>query len=416
MSMLSRMLWRDLWHLRGQVLAASLVAACGIAALVATRGTFESLVEAQTRYYRTHHFADVFVQLRKAPATLVDRLRQIPGVAQVETRVVADVPLQFPSMSEPATGRLVSIPTHQRPMLNALQMVRGRIPQPGEWYAVVASEALARAHGLQVGDRLQAVLNGRWQSLEVTGIALSPEYVYEVGPGMLLPDSRHFGVLWMLYDALSPVMDMTSSFNNVVLSLAPGASEPDVVAALDNFLRAHGGLGAVSREGQVSHRFITDELGELGVVTTTIPTLFLVVASFLLYVVMTRLVQTQRAQIGLLKAFGYSHARVGWHYLMLGLSTVALGTLLGLPVGLLLGDQFVGLYREYFRFPQLEFHLSTFLGGGVVAVTLLAAVLGTATAVIRAVQLAPAQAMQPSAPAAALATLATGPHGGRLAV
>ncbi len=406
-TVLMRVGWRDLWHLRGQVLASALVAACGMGALIATRGTFESLVEAQTRYYRTHHFADVFVQLRRAPETLVTRLQQIPSVAQVDTRVVADVPLDVPGMREPATARLVSLPSQDRPMLNALEILRGRKPQAGEQYAVVISDSLARAHHLDVGDQVQVVLNGRWQALTITGIALSPEYVYEVGPGMLLPDSRHFGVMWMLRGALGPVMDMDGAFNDVALLLAPGAVSQEVMAAVDEVLRPHGGLGAVTRDGQLSHRFLTDELGELGVVTTTIPTLFLLVAAFLLYVVLTRLVDTQRAQIGLLKSFGLTHLRVGLHYVQLGLSTFVIGTLLGWPLGWMLGKQFVSLYREYFRFPQLEFHLSANLGTFVVGALLGASLLGTVTAVWRAVQLAPAQAMHPAVPSVARISLSS---------
>lgn len=309
-------------------------------------------------------------------------------------------------MSEPATARLVSLPPPERPMLNRLQLVKGRAPQPGERHAVVVSESLAREHGLALGQQIHAVLNGRWQALDIVGMALSPEYVYEVGPGMLLPDPRHFGVLWMLREALSPVMDMDAAFNDVALSLSPQAQEPEVLAALDDLLRPYGAAGALGRDGQLSHRFLTDELAELGVVTTTIPTLFLGVASFLLYVVLTRLVETQRAQIGLLKAFGYTHARVGVHYLLLGLATVALGTALGLPLGVVLGDAFVGLYSEYFRFPELQFHLSQGLGLWVLGVMWVCAGLAAATAVTRAVRMSPAQAMRASAPTVARVGLA----------
>ena len=82
-SMLTRMLLRDLWHLRGQVMAAALVVACGIGALVATRGTYQSLLVARADYYAANRFADVFARLKRAPESLAEDIRRVSGVAQV---------------------------------------------------------------------------------------------------------------------------------------------------------------------------------------------------------------------------------------------------------------------------------------------------------------------------------------------
>lgn len=383
-SVLNRMLLRDLWHLRGQVIAAALVVACGIGALVATRGTYESLLLAQADYYQSHRLADVFARLKRAPEALADDIRRIPGVAQVRTRVVADVSLDVPGLAEPAIGRLVSIPERRTPMLNDLQLVRGQYVTPGATDQVLVSEAFAKANHLDVGDKLGAVLHGRWKQLTIAGIALSPEYVYEVGPGMLLPDNRRFGVMWMGRETLAPAFDMDGAFNDVALSLAPGASERDVIATLDAFLRRYGGLSAYPRDEQLSHRFLTDELAELGIMTTFIPSLFLGVAAFLLYVVLTRLVATQRTEIGLLKAFGRSSARIGVHYLFMAIVTVALGVVLGVPLGIYLGALFVDVYRDYFYFPHLVLIVEPSLLLLTTGVSLLAATAGALMAVRRA--------------------------------
>lgn len=398
-SVLNRMLLRDLWHLRGQVIAAALVVACGIGALVATRGTYESLLFAQADYYQSHRLADVFARLKRAPEALADDIRRIPGVAQVRTRVVADVSLDVPGLAEPAIGRLVSIPERRTPMLNDLQLVRGQYVTPGATDQVLVSEAFAKANHLDVGDKLEAVLHGRWKQLTIAGIALSPEYVYEVGPGMLLPDNRRFGVMWMGRETLAPAFDMDGAFNDVALSLAPGASERDVIATLDAFLRRYGGLSAYPRDEQLSHRFLTDELAELGIMTTFIPSLFLGVAAFLLYVVLTRLVATQRTEIGLLKAFGRSSARIGVHYLFMAIVTVALGVVLGVPLGIYLGALFVDVYRDYFYFPHLVLIVEPSLLLLTTGVSLLAATAGALMAVRRAAMLAPAEAMRPEPPA-----------------
>lgn len=405
--MLGRMLRRDLWHLRGQVIAAALVVACGVGTLVAMRGVYDSLVHARAEYYAGYRFADVFAHLVRAPESLSREIASLPGVAQVRTRVVMDVTLDVPGLAEPATGRLVSIPATQQPMLNDLHLVRGRWVDPARSEEVIASEAFARANSLQIGDRIGAVLNGRWKDLRVVGIALSPEYIYEVGKGMLFPDNKRFGVLWMNRDALAPAFNMEGAFNDLALTLSAGAREADVIAGVDRLLEPRGGLSAYGRRDQLSHRFVEDELGEIRISTTFIPSLFMGVAAFLLYVVLSRLVTMQRSEIGLLKAFGYSDFRVGRHYLMFAVVTALLGLAAGVPLGLVLGDMLVGVYDDYFHFPTFTLQVHPGLLLFAAAVSLLAAGVGALTAVRRAVGLPPAEAMRPEPPARF--------HAGRLA-
>lgn len=381
-------------------MAAALVVACGIAALVAVRGTYQSLLLAQTAYYQTHRFADVFAHVKRAPDALVEDIRNLPGVAQVQTRLVVEVTADIPGLTEPAIARLVSVPSRHAPWLNDLQIVQGRYLDAGASQQALISEAFARANGLRVGDRVGVLMHGRWRELVIVGVALSPEFVYEVGSGMLFPDNRRYGVMWVAHETLAPAFGMDGAFNDVNLSLAHGANERDVIAALDRLLLRYGGLSAHGREAQLSHRFLTDELGELGVMTAALPGLFMAVSAFLLYLVLSRLVATQRTQIGLLKAFGFSDLRVGLHYLYLAMATVALGLVLGLPMGVALGVKFVDLYREYFHFPNLRFAADPALLVLAVGVSVLSAGAGALLSVRRAVLLAPAEAMRPEAPLA----------------
>jgi putative ABC transport system permease protein len=395
----TRMLARDLWHLRGQVFAAALVVACGIAALIGMYSTSYSLVEARRRYYDQYRLADVFVQLKRAPQSLAADIARIPGVVQVETRVVRGVTLDVPKLAEPAAARLLSIAGQPGNGLNRLRMMRGRYASVGAADEVIASETFARANNLGPGEYISAILNGRWQTLRIVGTALSPEYVYEVAPGGLFPDNRRFGVLWMNREALGSAFDMKGAFNDVALTLTRGATEADVIARLDRLLLPYGGLSAYGRSEQPSNRFLSDELAEIQVMATVIPALFLGVAGFLLYIVLARVVSMQRAEIALLKAFGYSDWSVGAHYLGFAAATAGLGVALGIPAGAYLGRGFVGIYRMYFHFPNLELLMPPELPVWVAILTLAAAGLGALAAVRRAVSLPPAEAMRPEPPA-----------------
>ncbi len=400
MTTLHRKLLRDLLHMRGQAIAIALVIACGVASFVTMRAMYRSLLRSQADYYAQYRFADVFSELKRAPDGVADRIREIPGVGQAEPRVVMDVTLDVPGLKEPAVGRLISVPPKQARGLNALFLRRGRYVLPSATNEVIASEAFARANGLDPGSQIQAVINGRWQRLTIVGIALSPEYIYEIsGGGSLFPDNKRFGVLWMPADALESALNMKGAFNSITVSLQPHASEADVIAQMDRILDRYGSLGAYGRSDQISNRFISDEISQNRISATIIPAIFLAVAALLVHMSFVRLVDMQRPEIAVIKAFGYSNWQVGVHYVEFSLLVALAGYILGCAAGLYIGVRLAAIYAEFYRFPILiyrpEPHI--FLWAGLI--TAATAVAGAAGAVLRAVSLPPAEAMRPEAPA-----------------
>jgi putative ABC transport system permease protein len=399
MTALNRKLLRDLMHLRGQVFAVTLVVGCGIATYVTMRGAYQSLVEVQSEYYSAYRFADVFAQVKRAPESLAPQIRAIPGVAAAETRIVMEVTLDIEGLEEPATGRLVSIPGRGAPQLNQLFLREGRFPEPGQRNEVLVSETFGAANRLASGSTLSAVINGKWERLQIVGTALSPEFVYEVRSSEIFPDNRRFGVLWMSRDAMGPAFNMEGAFNDVAVTLARGADEKDVITRLDRLLDRYGSLGAYGRGDHISARIVSDHIEEIRTSGLILPSIFLGIVAFLLHLLMSRLVSTQRVQVAVLKAFGYSHAEIGLHYLKLALVAVAAGTIAGVAVGIWWGSGLTALFAQYFRFPSLRFHADLRVMLAAAGISGAAACLGALSAVRRAVTLAPAEAMRPESPA-----------------
>ncbi|MGE3809570.1 MAG: ABC transporter permease, partial [Gemmataceae bacterium] len=183
MRAIDRKLLRDLWQTRGQVTAISLVIGCGIAIFVLSLTTIASLENTLATYYERYRFAEVFAGLKRAPDSLARQIAAIPGVAQVETRVVENVTLDVAGLAEPAAGMLISIPEVRRPILNDLYLRNGRWPEPGRADEVLASEGFTNAHGFGPGDSFEAIIIGRKQSLRIVGVALSPEHIYSIRAG-----------------------------------------------------------------------------------------------------------------------------------------------------------------------------------------------------------------------------------------
>lgn len=399
MRAIHRKLFRDLLLIKGQVIAIAMVIGVGVAMFIAYFSTFDSLRSTQQTYYERYRFAEVFATLKRAPNGLATRLAEIPGVAQVRTRVVADVTLDVEGMNEPVTGRLIAIPEQRRAMVNDLLVRQGRYLDPSRADEVLVIEAFAEAHGLRPGDHLEAVINGRKRTLEIAGLALSPEYIYTIRPGDLMPDASRFGVLWMGQRALSTAFDMQGGFNDVTLRMTPGANQNEVIARVDRLLRPYGGLGAIPRALQTSNWYLDNELSQLQGFGMFVPMIFLGVAAFLLNVVLTRIVSVQREQIAALKALGYSNLEVGFHYVQWSLTVAVIGAVVGFVTGRYMGLGMISMYNDFFSFPFLDYKISSAVVSSAIGICGAAAIIGAWGAVRQAVTLPPAEAMRPEAPA-----------------
>ena len=229
MSMLDRKLWRDISALRGQVITIALVVAAGVAVFVASISTYDSLLAGRDRFCASARFPQIFVTLKRAPLSIVSRLAAIPRVATVEPRIVRDVIVDWPSSFLPVSARMISLTHSSDEPLSRLYLRRGAAPGPNETHGAVINEAFADANGATPGMQVRVILNGRLQSFAITGIALSPEYVYAMKPGIPIPDDRFFAVLWVDRSAAEAAFDMKGAFNDLVISLAPGADPKSVI-------------------------------------------------------------------------------------------------------------------------------------------------------------------------------------------
>jgi len=399
---LNRKLLRDLRLMWSQALTIALVVGSGVGGFITSLSAVDSLALARDRFYAQGHFADVFASVKRAPNSLREELRGIDGVADVQTTLEEIVRVEIPGLSDPIIGQLIGVDRRDPPRMNLVSVSHGRALD-GAGTArfdgnldVLVSEGFAQAHRLGPGSRLAALVNGKRRTLVVAGIALSPEFIFAGLWGM--PDTRGFGVFWIDREALAAAYDMQGAFNRVAIKLAPGASEQAAVAGATRLLSRYGGHEANGRSEQTSHAMLDNEIKEQRILGTVLPAIFLAVAAFLLNVVVSRLVATQREQIAALKALGYPNRAIGLHYLKLVLVIVTVGFGLGILVGDRLGTMFTGLYAELFHFPSFEHRIEPWLLVVSAAITLITAVIGTLNAIYATVRLPPAEAMRPPAP------------------
>lgn len=397
MSPLDIKLLRDFRRLWSQGLAIALVASAGVMTLVLGIGAFRALSETQAAYYDRYSFAEIFAAATRAPNRVLERIGDIPGVAAVDGRIQQTAILDIQGLDEPATGLLLSIPNVGEPRLNRLFYLEGGAPEPdrGE---VVISGAFAEANGLGPGDTFSAIMGGQKRTLTISGVALSPEFIYSVAPGEIFPDDERFGIIWLRYSDAATAYDLAGAFNSVTLQLTRGAVTLSVIDELDDILKPYGGAGAYDRTTQISHAFLDSELVQLEAMSYFLPPIFLGVAAFLVNMTLARLISLEREQIGLLKALGYHSWTIAWHYMKLALLIGGVGVLVGWVIGAWAGRGMAALYAEFYRFPFLFFQdrPDVYAISGFAAIS--AAALGSLLAVRSTLSLSAAVAMAPPAP------------------
>jgi putative ABC transport system permease protein len=398
MRTLDRKLFRELRRHWVQITSIALVMGCGTMTIMGLRSTLTSIRAARDDYFDAYRFGDVFAHLERAPDAVAQRITRIRGVGAIETRIVRDVRLDVPGLSEPAIGHMVSIPAVRRSMLNELLIRRGRWIAPGSPREVLVSDRFAEVNHLAPGDSLSAVINGRWERLEIVGVAISPEFVVEYAGSGLFVDNRRYGIVWASSELVENAFDMKGAFNDVVIRVASATAEARVRSDLDALLEPWGGAPSFGRKDQPAARVLEDEFSQLRTNATIFPLFFLFVAAFLLNVVLSRLVASQREEIAALKAFGYTDREIGWHYLGFGIAAVVLGAAVGIPAGAWMGARFSRLYQDYFRFPSIPSVIDWGAVGVGVGVSGGFALLGALSGVRRVMRLTPAEALRPEAP------------------
>lgn len=328
--------------------------ASGVAVFIMSISNYFALLTAMEMHYREERFGDLFANLSRAPNFILKKLEEIDGIGLIEPRISKVVRVIRADSTLPISGRILSLPTSRQPHLNKIKIVEGRTPDPAHRDEVVINQAYAKARGIHPNDTIEVIMNSRLEKFKVVGMALSPEFVFATRAALPLPDDRNLVILWASEDAVASVYDMSGAFNDVVMTLAPQASKPQVMADIDRILEPYGSLRTYDRSDHPSHRFLQDELIEQETLSIFMPTIFFVIAAFILHVILSRLVDSQREQIASLKALGFKTLPITLHYLKFVTVIAILGSLIGIMLGYFLAFGIIESYRTFFRFPFLE--------------------------------------------------------------
>lgn len=398
-STLHKKLFRSMLLSWPQSLGVVAVVMCGIAAYICVFSSYLNLKLTRDTYYAQNRFADFEIMVDRAPETAIAKLKTIPGVSQVRKRIVKDVNVDVPGVEEPRVGRIVSMPLPRRPVINDVTLLAGRYFESDTQNETILSEHFARANGLEIGDRVNISVDNKKYSLRIVGIGASPEYVYMIRDlQSIVPTPERFGVLWVPETFAETALDMKAACNNIV-GLANSPEELNtILEAADRMLDSYGVFAKTERENQLSNRFLTNDIKGLAVSARVVPTLFLGIAAMIILILLNRMVRTERTQIGLMKAFGYSNWSVGRHYIEYGVVLACIGCVGGFVLGQWMANGMIKEYIDLYQFPILESRIHKDVLASAIAITMSFATLGALTAAIQAAGIQPAESMRAEAP------------------
>lgn len=396
--MLFRKMLRDIRENLGSYIACIAIISIGLLTFVSMANVRDILLEAKDNYYRDYRFGDVFAEVSGMPIGKLGALERIPGVATVDAKMVRDVRVLIPGRTDNTYLRLVSLNLNNQNRLNDVWLVDGSPVRMGTRTILLGIEFFNK-NRFHSGDEITIVVNGAKEVLTISGKGQTPEYVYAMkNVTDFLPASENFGVAYMPQDAMESLFQSTGIVNAVSLKLDAGVTFDDVKEPIRNVLRPYTISQLVAQKDQISNFMLTQEMVQLGSFATSAPILFLSISTVILWIMLKRMVEHQRTQIGMLKAAGYTTWEVMQHYMSFALFVGVFGGLLGNLLGYWVAGYMADMYKDFFTLPGLQnrFSFGYFASGMLLSCgfSLLAGYLG-ARSVLR---LSPAVAMSPPAP------------------
>jgi putative ABC transport system permease protein len=390
---------RDIKSNKGQYIAIIMVVVVGIAMYNAISMSFHNLNSATESYYEEYRLPHLFVRLNNAPESVVDIIGRSDGVSSAQGRLVLDVPMEIPGYEGRVQARIVSVPRSNKGALNKLHLEEGRYVSGDHRDGVLVEKLFMEFHRLDTGSSIYPIINGKRVELKVSGKAISPEYIYAVPSAQdMMPDNERFTILYLEHSFVQQLTGYDGMVNEVVLHLEDEGKVKEVKKELEDRLKHYGLISITERKDEVSYAMMDTELNALQSMGFAYPAVFLLIGSIVIYMLLIRLVDNQRRQIGVLMALGFTKGAILFHYIGYALLVGSVGSVLGSLAGVRLAGALTRYYLTFFNIPVLQ--VKTYADVVILGILMSVVFCGVAgyNAAKRVLRISPAEAMRPVAP------------------
>jgi putative ABC transport system permease protein len=381
---------RDLRRRLPQVAAIGAMVMLGVLLFVASYDSFYNVKASYDRTYVRTHFADLTVTGGDSD-TIAAAVGDTAGVDRVATRTQADLPMTIGATK--LVGRVVGLPPINGNGVNEIDVIAGRLPDPRSDDEVVVERHTANTFSLTAGKRVQVFDGTGWHQVIVSGVAQSPEYLWPARNRQdVLGDPHAFAVLFAPESLARTLAGRTTPNQTLVeMNRAATQSERDRVTQQ---LHTAGAPDIEGRADQPSNASLQESLHGLSAMAIGFPALFLTAAAIAEYVLITRLIHTERPIIGTLLALGARRGAVVRHYMWYGAAVAAVAALVGVLAGAVGTSAYTTVYASLLGFPDtvIEHRIPTAIIGFVLGVA--TGVIAGLVPAVGAARTTPADAMR----------------------
>jgi putative ABC transport system permease protein len=392
-STLRTKLRRDLRRQKAQFAAVALTVFLGITMFGASYDSFQNLEASYAQTATEFSFANLTVVGGDVVQFATETAGQ-PGIEAVSTRTVADLPFRLGGTK--LLGRVVGVP-ESGPVVNRVLVLEGS--ETAGLNSVSMEEHLAAHFNITPGDTFEIQGPDGWTDVKVAGVVSSPEYIWPAPSRQeVITTPDNFGVVFATQSTAAALSGMDKPTEAVVY-YSDGRENETLSTALSARAYELGALETFTRAEQPSNAALAEDLAGFEELALFFPILFLSAAAMAAYVMITRLVHSQRPQIGILLANGFTKGQVLRHYLGYGIVPGLIGSIPGAITGVLLARVITGLYTGFISVPitVIRFYPSTLVAA--IALGLVATLVAAAAPALAASRLSPSESMRGSAPA-----------------
>ncbi|MCL2356012.1 MAG: ABC transporter permease [Defluviitaleaceae bacterium] len=395
--MLFRKVYRSMWRNKRAYIACIFLISVGIMMRTAMGAASDGLERAKLNFYDEYRLAHVYASVGAISQSDAVGLRNLPGISDVTARTKTEVRAELENNDEIITLRIISFDPAEETRLNNFQMSVGSKPVLANDIAV--NYMFMSANGLEIGDTVTLIVQGRIFNFELTGSFLTPEYVY-IAPSFtdILPDNEAFGIAYITADAMQNITGRHGIANDLLFSLYDGYEFDDVRLIIEDALRPHGLISVTAREDQLSYALVDMQTSSMQAISMSMPLVFMGMAAVVLYLMMKRIIEQERMQIGTLKALGFSNVTVIFHYVCYGVIVGLAGGLIGFLLGAAMSGVYLEMFLEFFLLPELVQPLSPMYLVFAMTVSLGTGIFGSLMGAVRVIKLIPSEAMRHEAP------------------
>ncbi len=392
-------LLRTIRQSKGQFISLTIVVIVALIVYVSFSMVADQLHNSIYQYYEETNFAHIFVDVNRVPGNVVDDLLSVDGVKQVQGRVVSDVPLRVEDPNEKVNARIVSVPSNED-QINSLFVLEGEELRPGTRTTSVLQQFF-RGRDMEIGDTLNPFIGGTEYSLEVVGVVGSPEYIYLMeNEQALLPDEKGFGVIYVPEEFAQSAFGFHGSYNNIVVTIdETQENRVDIIVDdIEDKLERFGIRSIVARKDHLSHSVMAQEVESLQIMSQSMTIIFLLVASVVISIMLSRIVKKDRIGIGVLKGLGYGNSQILMHYVKYSIAIGLTGSIIGILISMPVSRMLVYVYIQYMNIPLFK---SVIDNKYLIYGTLLTTVFCVTAGLIGArsvLKISPADAMRPETP------------------